>query len=85
MYTDWTKHLKDEQDKKDFERTVQGSSQALNRLLDLITEYQDTISLSENDIRIFDQPNWEYRQAFKNGQRCSLQKIRDLINNATGA
>jgi len=80
MITAWTKHLKDPEDKKKFEDSLLHTRWLLDHLKKLIEEDLTGLDRSETDIRTFDQPNWAYRQAFKNGCRMSYNRILTLIN-----
>ena len=76
MISDWTKHLKDA-DKTRFKNSIYGSKAVLERLDDLLTEYEKDLVRTEVD---YNSPNWDYRQADANGYRRCLQKIKTLIN-----
>jgi hypothetical protein len=80
MIIAWTKHLKDPEAKAQFEREIEGCKPVLKRLQDLLDEEVLNLDRSEMDIRSFDQPNWDYRQAFKNGYRSCLKTIDTLID-----
>lgn len=76
MISDWTKHLQGT-DKERFKNSVYGSKSVLERLDELLTEYEKDLARGEID---YDKPNWEYRQADANGYRRCIQKIKTLIN-----
>lgn len=80
MYTKWTQHLKDPEDKERFVNSILGSKIVLRRLQDLLKEEEQSLDRSETDIRVFDQPNWAERQAFKNGYRSCLGVLNKLID-----
>jgi len=80
MYTDWTKHLRDPKEKAEFERTIQGSKIALDRLKVLLDEKEQVLNQSEMSFDTFDKPNWDYRQAYQNGFRACLNGIRKLVD-----
>lgn len=80
MYTKWTQHLKDPEEKERFVNSILGSKIVLRRLQDLLKEEEQSLDRSETDIRIFDQPNWAERQAFKNGYRSCLGVLQKLID-----
>ena len=80
MYTAWTKHIKDPNDKADFERRVLNCSDVLERLKQLLQEEEAALDRSEIDIKVFDQPNWAERQAFKNGFRSGLNVFKKLVD-----
>lgn len=80
MYTKWTQHLKDSEEKERFVNSILGSKIVLRRLQDLLKEEEQSLDRSETDIRVFDQPNWAERQAFKNGYRSCLGVLQKLID-----
>ena len=79
MYTDWTKNLKTPEDKESFENTLLGSKLVLDRLVGLIDEYEKSLGRSEIDVQTFNSPGWDYRQAYKNGYRACLAKMKELV------
>ena len=80
MYTKWTQHIQDPEDKVHFENKILGSTSVLERLSQILTEEQNLLDRSEMDIKTFDLPNWEYKQAYKNGYRAALEVVKKLIN-----
>lgn len=80
MLLDWTKHLKDQEDIKNFQNQVKSAKPVLDRLLVLLTAREDQIDRSELDIRSFDNPNWAYKQAFKNGCSSEIYALKKLIS-----
>lgn len=80
MYTKWTQHLKDPEEKTRFENQVLNSKTVLERLLQILNEEEQALDRSELDIKAFDQPGWAYRQAFKNGYRSCLGVLKKLID-----
>lgn len=79
MISAWTKHLKEE-DKDNFKKQVLSSKAVLGRLGVLLQELEGDLIQTELDTRIYDIPNWDYRQAHTNGFRDCLRKINKLIN-----
>lgn len=80
MYLDWTKNLKTDEDKTKFQSSLMSGKTALDRLLEILQEYENSLERSEIDPKVFDTPNWAYLQAYKNGYRACLSKIKTLIN-----
>lgn len=80
MYTKWTQHISDPEQKSRFENTIISSRPVLDRLKELLKEEERGLDRSEIDIKTFDQPNWEFRQAYKNGYRSSLNILMKLID-----
>jgi hypothetical protein len=76
----WTKNLKDPEVKKRFESTLWGSKPVLDRLSQLLSEEEAELDRTEISAEAYDNPNWSYKQAHKNGQRAMLRKIQNLIN-----
>ena len=80
MKTIWTQHLKDEEDKTRYEKSLKNSKwilEDLNKILSKLgTEFHKaSISPKQYDLR-----NWDYRQAHSNGYLQCLSQIQDLIN-----
>ena len=80
MKTDWTKNLKTEEEKQELENYLRGSNRLLERLSQILTEYERSLDRSEIDQSVYDKPNWRERQAHKNGYRACLYKIKELID-----
>ena len=79
MYTIWTKHLAEDQ-KQRFRDQIIGSKDILERLMDILKDEEKTLDRSETDIKSFDVPNWDYKQAYKNGYRAAIGVMLKLIN-----
>ena len=76
MISAWFKHLKkDEQEA--FKSSVLGSKRVLERLSQILKEYDAEALEASND---YDSPNWAYRQADTNGFRRCVKLIQSLIN-----
>lgn len=80
MFIDWTKHIKDQEEKDNFVSQVQRSKPVLNRLLELVIEKERALDLSEIDPKTFDNPNWANKQAYKIGIRAGLNGFKQLID-----
>lgn len=80
MYTKWTSHIGDPEVKEAFKSQILSSRVALDRLKTILKEEETGLNRSETDIKSFDQPNWDYRQAYKNGYRASLGFVTKLID-----
>lgn len=79
MLLKWTQHLDGEEEKENFQREVRAAGKVLDRIKTILGEELNGLDRSEIDIRVFDLPNWENRQAFKNGYRSCLDTISKLI------
>jgi len=80
MLSRWTQHLDTEEEKENFRREVRSARSVLERLTALVDEDEALLDRSETDQRIYDVPNWDYRQAHKNGLRQYMRAIRLLTN-----
>ena len=80
MISAWTKHLSDDTDKDRFKSAVLGSKLVLNRLQALLNEMQADADNIELNTKIYDLPNWDYRQADINGYKRCLKQISKIIN-----
>lgn len=76
---EWTKGLEGKR-KEQFELALRNSSTALSRLLDMTEEWEEELTRQECNVRDYDTPNWEVRQAHRNGDRSRIRKLRDLLS-----
>lgn len=77
----WTQHIKDDPKKKEaFEQLLKNSSQVLGRLRDILQGLERSVEGQEYSLEDFDQPNWEHKQAFRNGQKATLKALQDLLD-----
>lgn len=79
MISAWTDHLKTDEEKKQFKNQVLGSKAVLKRLHDLINKEEDNLERLELNSKIYDLPNWEYRQADINGCRRFARTVKTLL------
>ncbi len=80
MISAWTDHLKDPEEKERFKKHILSSKAVLERLQELIDKIEDDYNSTELNVKIYDLPNWDYRQADMNGGRRALKTISKLIN-----
>lgn len=80
MYPAWTQHLKTEDEIKRFASSVQGSKHVLDRLVELLQIKENDIALVERSQKAYDNPNWAYLQAHRNGYLTAIQSIKSLVN-----
>jgi len=80
MITAWTKHISDEAEKEKFKQQILGSKTVLNRLQAIVNEMKEDVDNLELNNKIYDVPNWDYRQAHLNGFKDALKKINLIIN-----
>lgn len=79
MITAWTKHCKDEKEKKELQESIRRASwilELLNKnILDQMKSDLDTVEVNP---KTYELPNWDYRQAHNNGYRQCLELIKKL-------
>lgn len=80
MISRWTSHLKDEEDKQLFRNSVLGARDVLERLRQMVEEDEEALNYSEANPKSYSEPNWDYRQAHKNGMRQQIYQIKAMIN-----
>ena len=80
MKSDWTKNIKGPEEQEIFRQRVFGSREVLDRLNELLKEWEGQLDRSETDPTVFLTPNWAYLQAYKNGYRAGLNKMKELTN-----
>jgi hypothetical protein len=80
MISAWTKNAKSQEEKEAFEKEVLGSKRVLKRLEQLLDEMKTDADTIELNTKIYDIPNWDYRQADMNGYKRCLKQISKLIN-----
>lgn len=80
MLTVWTKNLKTEEEKDNFNNQLLGARPVLERLTELLNEKEVELDRSERSLKAYDNPNWAYLQAHKNGCASMLQSVKELIN-----
>lgn len=80
MYTKWTSHISDPEEKVRFQNQIISAKPVLERLVQLIAEDVEALDRVELNVKQFEIPNWDYRQAFYNGCRSSYTSLNKLID-----
>jgi len=80
MYTKWTSHISDPEEKARFENQIMSARPVLERLTQLISEDEGSLDKVELSVKQFEVPNWDVRQAFYNGSRASYKSLMKLID-----
>lgn len=78
MIIDWTSHLKDPEEKAKFQSRIK-SEEGLKRLSTIVDSWEKQLDRTETSIQVYDTPNWNARQAHKNGNREIINNIQLLI------
>jgi len=79
LSTEWSKHLKTQAERKEFERSVMGASHVLERLAQLIDEKMEGLDRAELSPSSYDNPSWAYKQSHMNGHRNGLTEVKKLL------
>ncbi len=80
MISAWTDHLKDPEEKERFKKHILSSKAVLDRLQEILDKVDADYKATELNDKIYDLPNWDYRQADMNGGRRVLKTISRIIN-----
>lgn len=80
MYTRWTSHLKNEDERERFKREIYSAKSVLERILAIIIEDKDNLDKSEENIKSYTVPNWDYLQAHRNGMAAYMREMQTLLN-----
>ena len=77
----WVRHLDPSNTEAlhNYESAIRNSTTLREALLRMLGEELTRLDNSEMSDAQFEQPNWEYKQAFKNGQRSKIKYLMDLL------
>jgi hypothetical protein len=79
LHSKWFTHLGNEESRNDFRRTLFSSKIVLKRLKNILEEEKKSLENSETSGKDFEDGNWAYKQAFRNGERRGLRIVEDLL------
>lgn len=81
MKTVWfrNEHHKNQKLKKDFEDAIRNSRVLIDRFLEILEKEVESIEDDESRIDFYD-AGYPYKQSFVNGQKKTIQKIKDLFD-----
>lgn len=80
MFTRWTQHLKDQEDKQNFTNEIYSSRHVLEHLGTVLKSMELSREREELGAKVYDSPNWQFRQADCNGYIRCLREIQMFIN-----
>lgn len=80
MISAWTKNLSSLDEQERFKSSVMGAKTVLDRLQEIMNEMKADADSLEMTPKIYDIPNWDYRQADMNGYKRCLKQISKIIN-----
>ena len=75
--TVWTKHIKDEEKKEEFRKTILASTTMAKRLLEIAQEEYEHLDSQQTD---FDSPSWAAKQAYMLGRKEQIRRLRELLS-----
>jgi hypothetical protein len=76
----WTKHLKTESERKDFEKTLRNSSYTMRRIRDILAEMLVEEQKAKISLKDYQGGDWAYKQAHRNGRVENLNRCLELFN-----
>lgn len=79
LHSKWFTHLSNEESRADFRRSLFSSRTVLRRLKNILEEEKRTMANAEASPKDFEDGNWAYKQAFRNGERRGLRIVEDLL------
>jgi len=79
VITAWTKNLSSMDDQTRFKQHLLSSRAILERLQELLDEEKNALDAAEISPKMFDSPNWDYKQAYSNGFKAGLKMVSNLI------
>ena len=82
LSTAWVQH-KHSDDKQKFADLVFNSTAILTRLDEILNEHASALAASEASSEPYDNPNWAYLQAHRNGQKDMIRQLKKLTAHLT--
>lgn len=79
MISAWTKNLSSTDDQERFKKHLLSSRAILERLQELLDEEKKALDAAEISPKMFDSPNWDYKQAYSNGFKAGIKMVSNLI------
>lgn len=74
----WSAHLPDDR-RQNFLDLLKHSTTVLYRLRQIVDDEIESLNVSEETEQDFDSPAWAEKQAFRNGKRAGLKRVRKLL------
>ena len=76
----WVKEFTNNEEAKEaFVSSVFSSAKVLTKLSQIIGEYMETLEDNERSTSDFSDPNWAYKQAFRNGQMAAFKRVLNVM------
>lgn len=80
MYIAWTKHIEDPAKKEQFVNYLRNNREIFDVALNILNLREKELDFEETSASSYDKPNWDYRQADRNGYRRCLKQMKLLFN-----
>lgn len=80
LSVEWSKHLKTEAERKEFEASVRHDTLVLGRLVEILEEKLSALDREETTPSSYENPAWGYKQAHMNGNRYGLTQVLNLLS-----
>lgn len=80
MFTIWTDHLPDQEEKTKFKEDVYGAHKVIDRIRTILEGRLKSIERSEVSLTVYDSPSWSAKQAHNNGRRSEIMDFLTLID-----
>lgn len=77
---EWLRSLKTDKEREDFEAVLRNSTMVVDRILEILSEWEDELNSKDLKETDFDTPNWDMKQAARIGDRRRIRKLRDLFS-----
>jgi hypothetical protein len=65
---------------EDFKKLVLNSQVVLGKLSQILDDEERNLDRQEASVEDFNSSAWPYKQAFRNGERSRIRKMRDLLS-----
>lgn len=78
LSVEWTQGMTPDQ-KEAFEKVIRNNSTLVKRLLEILDKWEAEANAKELSIDDFKEPNWANKQAFRNGDKSRIKKVKDLF------
>lgn len=76
---EWTAGMDPEQ-KERFVLVLRNNSLLVDRINAILDQWDREIEKTEFSIKDYDTPNWDVKQAHRNGDRGRIKKLKDLFS-----
>lgn len=76
---EWTKGVSPDR-KEGIVLAIRNSTVVAAQVLKLCDEWEAELTAAETKVADFDTPSWAYKQAYRNGDRARIRKLRDLFS-----